>query len=246
MGIRRLVLPAPRPWAACRGDVAVHRSWRPGRDGAAAPADRHAGAAGSWSPRSARRRRGAAICRAVPWPRQDHRASHDAVELDRRVAHVRVIDPHHPLYGSCLLVSDRRSGRGPNLIVVRLPDGRERSIPRVATDLVRGPAGPSQVAERQRHISVRTLFAVGESHPCRARLPPCGSYGRGAARSNARKIRAPGARVRRRRDRPACGASSQWRSGGNWHSWSASFVKRLRQALPREMEGHRADHDAVL
>ena len=160
MGIRRPVSPALRPWAACRDDVAAARSWWPGRDGAAVPAGRRAGVAGSWSPRSARRRRDAAICRAVPWPRQDHRASHDAVELDRRVAHVRVVDPHHPLYGSCLLVSDRRSGRGPDLIVVRLPDGRERSIPRVATDLVARPAGPPQVTGRQKHISVRTLLPL--------------------------------------------------------------------------------------
>jgi hypothetical protein len=67
------LLPALRPLAACRGDVAVLRSWWLGRDGAAAPAGRRAGAAGSWSPRSARRRRGAAISRAVPWPRQDCR-----------------------------------------------------------------------------------------------------------------------------------------------------------------------------
>jgi hypothetical protein len=93
-------------------------------------------------------------------PPRDHRASHDAVELDRRVAHVRVVDPHHPLYGSCLLVSDRRFGRGPDLIVVRLPDGRERSIPRVATDLVARPAGPPQVTGRQKHISVRTLLPL--------------------------------------------------------------------------------------
>ncbi len=88
------------------------------------------------------------------------RSSHDAMELDRRVAQVRVIDPHHPLYGSCLPVSNRRSGRGPNLIVVRLPDGRERSIRRSATDLVGGSDGPPQAAKRPMHISVRTLLPL--------------------------------------------------------------------------------------
>jgi hypothetical protein len=69
-----------------------------------------------------------------------------------------VVDPHHPLYGKCFPVSDRRSGRGLRLIVVRLPDGRERGISRLATaptsasdDLA--AAAPS----RQVHISVRTL-----------------------------------------------------------------------------------------
>ena len=72
-----------------------------------------------------------------------------------------VVDPHHPLYGKCFPVSDRRSGRGPRLIVIRLPDGRERGIPRLATaptlafdDLA--AAAPS----RQVHISVRTLLPL--------------------------------------------------------------------------------------
>lgn len=89
-----------------------------------------------------------------------NRASHDATEVDRRVAQVRVIDPHHPLYGSCLPVSDRRSGRGPDLIVVRLADGRERSIQRSATDLPSRAAGSTQTAKQPMHISVRTLLPL--------------------------------------------------------------------------------------
>jgi hypothetical protein len=54
----------------------------------------------------------------------------DATPLDGRVAQVRVVDPHHPLHGGCYPVSERPSGRGAALIVIRLPDGRERSIPR--------------------------------------------------------------------------------------------------------------------
>ena len=71
-----------------------------------------------------------------------------------------VIDPCHPLYGSCLPVIDRRSGRGPDLIVVRLADGRERSIQRSATDLAFAPAGSIQATNRRMHISVRTLLPL--------------------------------------------------------------------------------------
>jgi hypothetical protein len=94
-------------------------------------------------------------------PPRDRRTFGDAPTLDRRVAQVRVVDPHHPLYGKCFPISDRRSGRGPRLIVIRLPDGRERGISRSATaptsasdDLA--AAAPS----RQVHISVRTLLPL--------------------------------------------------------------------------------------
>jgi hypothetical protein len=82
----------------------------------------------------------------------------DAAELDRRVARVTVVDPHHPLYGGCFPVSDRRSGRGPELIVVRLPDGRERSISRSVTDLGRGSDG--RPGSGGALISVRTLLPL--------------------------------------------------------------------------------------
>jgi hypothetical protein len=92
--------------------------------------------------------------------RSDHRSSLDASDVDRRVTHVRVIDPGHALYGSRLPVSDRRSGRGPKLLVVRLPDGRERSIARSATDWGSGSEERQPAAERQMHVSVRTLLPV--------------------------------------------------------------------------------------
>jgi len=91
-------------------------------------------------------------------PAWDRRSSHDAVEVDRRVARVRVVDPHHPLFGCHLSVSDRQSGRGPDLIVVRLPDGRERSVPLSATDLALGAEGSVPIAHT--HISVRTLLPL--------------------------------------------------------------------------------------
>ena len=104
---------------------------------------------------------GGADDRGLRSPPRGRRTFKDTTTLDRRVAQVRVVDPHHPLYGKCFPVSDRRSGRGPRLIVIRLPDGRERGISRSATaptsasdDLA--AAAPS----RQVHISVRTLLPL--------------------------------------------------------------------------------------
>jgi hypothetical protein len=98
----------------------------------------------------------------VQWSSLGRRTFEDTTTLDRRVAQVRVVDPHHPLYGKCFPISDRRSGRGPRLIVIRLPDGRERGISRSVTapisasDDLAAAAAPS----RQVHISVRTLLPL--------------------------------------------------------------------------------------
>jgi len=111
-----------------------------------------------FSPACVRCRQGGRARHRQLW---DRRASWNATTLDRRVAQVRVVDPHHPLYGKCFPISDRRSGRGPRLIVIRLPDGRERGISRSATAPTSGSddlvaAAPS----RQVHISVRTLLPL--------------------------------------------------------------------------------------
>src|SRR5271166_6205985 len=92
--------------------------------------------------------------------RSDHRTFVDATTLDRRVAEVKVVDPHHPLYGGCFPVSERRSGRGPALIVIRLPDGRERAISRAATTLSPASENLMAAASRLAHISVRTLLPL--------------------------------------------------------------------------------------
>ena len=73
---------------------------------------------------------------------------------------MRVVDPHHPLYGKCYPVSDRRSGRSAALIVIRLPDGRERAISRSATAFASASDDWSAAASRQAHISVRTLLPL--------------------------------------------------------------------------------------
>jgi hypothetical protein len=62
-------------------------------------------------------------------------------------AEVRVIDPQHPLYGGRFPVSERRSGRGAALIVIRLPDGRERPISRAATAFSPTSVNPTAAAD---------------------------------------------------------------------------------------------------
>lgn len=87
------------------------------------------------------------------------RTSQDAARLDRRVAQVRVMDPHHPLYGKRFEVSDQQA-RNAALIIIRLPDGRERMIARAATSLgpTRNDVPPAP--SRDAHISVRTLLPL--------------------------------------------------------------------------------------
>ena len=107
---------------------------------------------GSWRGARCDRRRRAS------WP--DHRTFVDATTLDRQVAEVRVVDPHHPLYGGCFPVSERRSGRGPALIVIRLPDGRERAISRAAITVSPASENLTAAASRLGRISVRTLLPL--------------------------------------------------------------------------------------
>jgi hypothetical protein len=90
----------------------------------------------------------------------DRRTFGNATTLDRRVAQVWVTDPHHPLYGKCFPVSHRRSGRGSRVVVIQLPDGRERGISRSATATTTTPDDLAAPASRQPHISVRTLLPL--------------------------------------------------------------------------------------
>ena len=89
-----------------------------------------------------------------------HRPCRDAATLDRRVSQVRVVDPQHPLYGRCFAVSEHVSERGLELIMVRLLDGRQRSVPRSATDLAGTAYDWAVISSRQSHISVRTLLPL--------------------------------------------------------------------------------------
>ncbi|MGE4339969.1 MAG: DUF5372 family protein [Pigmentiphaga sp.] len=87
------------------------------------------------------------------------RTPHDAADLDRRVTHVSVIDPHHPLFGTRLRISERHSCRGEAVVVLILADGRERSVPRAATDLADDPILHSSI-HRQARISMRSLLPL--------------------------------------------------------------------------------------
>ncbi len=53
--------------------------------------------------------------------------------------HVTITDPSHPLYGQTFSVLRVYSPRAKNGLVVALPDGRARRIPRTITDLVEPP-----------------------------------------------------------------------------------------------------------
>jgi len=92
--------------------------------------------------------------------RWDRRTFVDATTLDRRVSEVKVVDPHHPLYGGCFPVSERRSGRGRGLIVIRLPDGRERAISRAAVSAFLASEDLTAAGSRLGQISVRTLLPL--------------------------------------------------------------------------------------
>ncbi len=147
-----------QPWAGGRGGAAARdRQARPWcRDEAFAAAVRRAGASGSWSPRSARRRHGAKACPAGRWRPRDHRTLRSAPDFERVVSSVTVTDPHHPLFGRELELLSLACSRGPAFIAVALPDGRRRLLRRAATDLEQPPAPPAALPR----VSTRALLPL--------------------------------------------------------------------------------------
>ncbi len=91
--------------------------------------------------------------------RLHRRPFHDAPVFDRRVAHVTIVEPHHPLFGRRLPVVDRPSPRGVEQLIVKLPDGRERSVRRTAPDLA-GSRDSSTSATAAPRISARSLLPL--------------------------------------------------------------------------------------
>ena len=89
------------------------------------------------------------------------RTSQNAIIVDRVVSAVTVTDPQHSLFGQRLALANERSGRGPAYVVVRLPDGRRRSIQITATDLTADCSACARIAERSR-ISIRTLIPLAQ------------------------------------------------------------------------------------
>lgn len=76
------------------------------------------------------------------------------------VHHVTVVDPRHGLAGQRLELVSLQSGRGLAYVVVRLPDGRRRSIRRSATDLVVASPEEKAASKSAPRISVRTLLTL--------------------------------------------------------------------------------------
>ncbi|MER8911912.1 Y4bD/Y4pK family protein [Mesorhizobium sp. M0854] len=76
------------------------------------------------------------------------------------VSHLTVIDPRHGLAGQRLELVSSRFARGPAFVVVRLPDGRRRSIRRSVTDLAAASPEEQGVSKSLARINVRTLLIL--------------------------------------------------------------------------------------
>ncbi|WP_353682575.1 DUF5372 family protein [Mesorhizobium sp.] len=76
------------------------------------------------------------------------------------MSHLTVVDPRHGLAGQRLELVSGRSGRGPAFVVVRLPDGRRRSIRRSATDLATETPEERNASKSAPRVSVRTLLTL--------------------------------------------------------------------------------------
>jgi hypothetical protein len=80
--------------------------------------------------------------------------------LERVVSHVTITDPDHFLFGQRLEVLKERSGRGPDYVVVALPDGRRRAVRIASTDLGKTPITSGHNAADLPRISARTLIPL--------------------------------------------------------------------------------------
>jgi len=65
---------------------------------------------------------------------------------EKRGGQITIIDPAHPLYGHPVTLLRIHSARSNARLVVQLPDGRVRWIPRAITDLDPAPPGPPPIA----------------------------------------------------------------------------------------------------
>ncbi|WP_442874042.1 DUF5372 family protein [Aurantimonas sp. C2-4-R8] len=71
-----------------------------------------------------------------------------------------MVDARHGLAGQRLELVSAQSARGHAFVVVRLPDGRRRSIRRSVTDLGSETSAESDVSRAMARISVRTLLTL--------------------------------------------------------------------------------------
>ena len=94
----------------------------------------------------------------LKWRRRrwDHQTSQATAILDGVVSHLTVIDARHGFAGQRLDLVSAHSARGPAFVLVRLHDGRRRSIRRSVTDLAAAPAEGVMVRlfMRKRHKQI--------------------------------------------------------------------------------------------
>jgi hypothetical protein len=97
--------------------------------------------------------------RRASWP--GPRSTQNTPIVDGLVSEVRIISRRHGLFGQVLPIVGLRSARGPKFVMVRLPDGRRRSIPRSITNLAAEPfTQVNDSIEESLRISVRTLLPL--------------------------------------------------------------------------------------
>lgn len=95
-------------------------------------------------------------CRRRPRRAARHRHSDQNTPL---VDEVTITDPAHPLFGKTLAVVSDVSPRGRSHLIVSLPNGDHRSVPRSVTDW-REPFAMPPVRRDLPFISVRTIFPL--------------------------------------------------------------------------------------
>ena len=96
----------------------------------------------------------------------------DTPIVDGLVSEVRIVSTRHALFDQVLPVLAMRSARGPKFVLVSLPDGRKRSIPRSITDLGREPfRNHHDSIEESLRISVRTLLPLAHFLAARSSAP---------------------------------------------------------------------------
>ena len=89
------------------------------------------------------------------------RTQHTATHLDEVTREVTVIDPGHPLCGRTFPVVHSQSHCKKSNLILLLPDGHRRSVPRSATDFDQPPHPSSQPRFLPR-ISVRTILPLAQ------------------------------------------------------------------------------------
>ena len=99
---------------------------------------------------------------AAGWATQP---SHTTTLPDEVTRQVTITDPAHPLFGQIFPLAQLISPQGPANILIQLPHGQRRSVPRAATNLDAPGQVPPTPTDLPR-ISVRTILPL--AHRMRA------------------------------------------------------------------------------